>query len=314
MKRLIVAGVGILAAGSAALSADLPVKAPPMVPAAVANWTGFYVGVNAGFGWSRSEIDPRGTAAFCNPILIGCPPTNLVPGGIQADIASAAVIPSAINPNGRGGLLGGTVGYNKQLGLWVIGLEADMAWANIVGSDSRSGGPLTITGTTVPTAGFSSVATATTQIRDFGTVRGRVGYTPFAALLLYGTGGLAYARVSSNAMIAESSFGTCGSGSCPFGSASAATSSTRLGWTVGAGGEYRFAGQWSVKGEYLYYDLGRLSYAFSPLTSTGDCGGGAACQFTGVNVTASTSELRGSIIRIGLNYSFGDYGIVTARY
>ena len=155
MTRLMLAALGVLIAGSPAISADLPVKAP-IIPVAVTNWTGFYLGVNAGYGWSRSEIDPRGTNNFCNPLLGGCPPTNVSPGGIAADVASAAIIPPALNPNGRGGLVGGTIGYNKQIGFWVIGIEADMAWANIVGSDNRVGGPITITGPTPPAAGFSS--------------------------------------------------------------------------------------------------------------------------------------------------------------
>jgi len=302
-----------LVGATSAFAADLPVKAPPMAVDTVYNWTGFYVGVNAGYGWANSEIDPAGTNTFCNPLLGGCGP-GVFPGGIPADVASARAVPPAISPNARGGLVGGTIGYNKQFGSWVAGLEADLAWANITGSDTRTGAPVSLTGPAVPGTSFIGTASASTQIRDFGTVRGRLGYTPSAALLLYGTGGLAYGQVSSSATITEASIGPCGFGSCPFTPAVASTSSTRVGWTLGAGAEYRFMGQWSLKAEYLYYDLGRLGYAFSPLASTGACGPALPCPFTSVNVTSSSSDIRGSIIRIGLNYSFGNYGIINARY
>ena len=57
--RAILGSVAALAMVTAASAADLPVKSPPPAPvmAPVWNWTGFYVGVNAGYGWGRSTWD-----------------------------------------------------------------------------------------------------------------------------------------------------------------------------------------------------------------------------------------------------------------
>ena len=85
----------------AASAADLrprAVKAPPYIPPAYYNWTGFYIGVNGGGGWGSSRWDS--TAGF----------------------------------NTSGGLIGGTIGYNWQTGPWVLGLEGDLDWSNIGGS------------------------------------------------------------------------------------------------------------------------------------------------------------------------------------
>ena len=65
MKRVVTATIGLLAfAAAPALAADLPVKAPPMPPAPVWNWTGFYIGVNGGYSWGRSSRDLN----FFNPL------------------------------------------------------------------------------------------------------------------------------------------------------------------------------------------------------------------------------------------------------
>ena len=65
MKRVVTATIGLLAfAAAPALAADLPVKAPPMAPAPVWNWTGFYIGVNGGYSWGRSSRDLN----FFNPL------------------------------------------------------------------------------------------------------------------------------------------------------------------------------------------------------------------------------------------------------
>ena len=110
MKRLVLAGMGALAAVSmlgAANAADLgrprmPVKAPAYV-APYYNWTGFYIGINGGGGFGRSEwSDPFGTASA----------------------------------NTSGGLAGGTIGYNYQAGPWVFGVEGDGDWSGIKGTAS----------------------------------------------------------------------------------------------------------------------------------------------------------------------------------
>ena len=101
--------IGILAAafglGSApaAMAADMPVKAPAMIQPIPYNWTGFYVGINAGGGWGRTDW------------------TYVVSGNTASH-------------NTSGGLIGATLGYNHQIQNWVLGVEGDWDWARINGS------------------------------------------------------------------------------------------------------------------------------------------------------------------------------------
>lgn len=118
MRRLLAVGAGlfaIFATASAASAADLaarPYTKAPAIAAVVYDWSGFYVGLNAGGGWARD----------CYTI------TN---------VAGAAVGPASEgchSPNG--GLAGGQVGYRWQSANWVFGLEAQGDWANLKGSNS----------------------------------------------------------------------------------------------------------------------------------------------------------------------------------
>jgi outer membrane immunogenic protein len=89
----------------AAQAADMPAKAPPVPYVDVPfSWTGFYVGVNGGYGFGHSSwSDP----------LVGADSGRF---------------------NTRGALVGGQLGYNWQLGSVVFGLETDADWANLTGS------------------------------------------------------------------------------------------------------------------------------------------------------------------------------------
>ncbi|MEW6449787.1 MAG: outer membrane protein [Pseudomonadota bacterium] len=98
-----------LAAASPAFAADLPARMPTKAPVAVApvyNWSGWYVGLNAGGAFGRSNWS-NGAATTGN-----------------------------FNVNGA--LVGGTLGVNWQAGQWVWGLEGDGAWANIKGSTTTA--------------------------------------------------------------------------------------------------------------------------------------------------------------------------------
>jgi outer membrane immunogenic protein len=113
VKKLLLAGVAILALGTVSASAadiqrrQMPAKAPTYVPPPVYNWTGFYLGVNGGGGWGRSD--------FSFPFA--------------ADLFDTS-----------GALVGGTVGYSWQMGQVVFGLEGDIDWSNIRGSSACGGG------------------------------------------------------------------------------------------------------------------------------------------------------------------------------
>ncbi len=195
MKKLLLAGAAIIALGSASASAadiqrrQMPAKAPAYLPPPPYNWTGFYVGINGGGGWGRSDFSaPFSTGSF----------------------------------NTSGGLVGGTLGYNWQMGQAVFGLEGDVDWSNIRGSAACGGG----------------VTVCETRNDWLGTFRGRVGYA-FDRFLPYVTGGLAVGDIKTS---------IAGLGS---------TNDTKAGWTVGGGIEAAIAGPWTAKVEYLYVDLGR---------------------------------------------------------
>jgi outer membrane immunogenic protein len=137
MKKTLLASVALLSLSAAASAADLPSRrAPAPVVAAlpVFTWTGLYVGANAGYGWS---VDDTATI-----------------NGATVDLGEA---------NGFVG--GGQVGFNYQIGAFVVGVEGDLQWANF-GDDTSDGW--------------------------FGTARARAGVA-FDRALVYATGGFAFA-------------------------------------------------------------------------------------------------------------------------
>ena len=214
---------------TAANAADLPIKAPAIVPPPlpVFSWTGFYIGVNAGYGWG--EIDDAATP--------------LPQPGFGADPFSVRSEPD--------GFIGGIqIGYNWQTGNFVWGIETDFQGSTL--DETTTLAPLTFGG--VPIPGWNS--RVTTELDWFGTIRGRLGVTFMPELLAYVTGGFAYGdvTVSSRTRFAPGpAFTYVGSGS-----------STETGWTVGGGLEYSFLGNWSAKVEYLYVSLSAPSHVALP--------------------------------------------------
>jgi outer membrane immunogenic protein len=110
MKRFLLGTVSLAVIGlvAPAVAADLPArtytKAPPYVAAAVYDWSGFYIGANGGYGWSRD----------CRRNL-----------NIALDLGCY---------DATGGVAGGQIGYRWQSGGWVFGLEAQGDWADLKGS------------------------------------------------------------------------------------------------------------------------------------------------------------------------------------
>jgi outer membrane immunogenic protein len=287
MRRLLVAliaAVFTIAFAQIALTADLPVKAPAYkAPAPLYSWTGFYVGAHAGYGWNDSDV------ALAS---IGIPD----PAAPVFAQSSANATPPILKTHPHGFIGGGQFGFNYQTtNRWVWGLEADLSFAGIKGSDTE-------VGTTGPIPTFPGVtpvnvtAIGDQKLNFFGTVRGRLGFTLADSLLVYATGGLAFGRIESSTSTSDA-FSTFA-----ISPASGSASTMRAGWTAGGGVEsaLTFAPRWSVKVEYLYYDLGTLTYPLSTAAiTTGVPPTGLALGF--VNTTA-TADFRGSLVRIGLNY------------
>jgi outer membrane immunogenic protein len=240
MRRLsvaVIAAASTVAVTQIAVAADLPVKAPvsraPAIVAPAWSWTGFYLGVNAGYGWNTTTGD-----YFCSY------------AGVVGDVGCSTPVSGVVKP--RGGLFGVQAGYNWQRNRIVYGIEADIQWSGI--KDSASA-PVQCC---LPQLGESvGVFSASANLEWFGTLRGRLGFAAFDRGLIYGTGGLIYGHESVSALVAF-----------PGGTSySASSGSTRTGWTLGGGLEYAFTQNVTGKIEGLYYDMGSETIAYtSPIT------------------------------------------------
>lgn len=268
MKKLLLVGATSAALfTTSAMAADMPVKGPvykaPAIVAPVYNWTGFYVGANAGAVWSRWPI------------------TDVDYGHTSAALISSDGTTTLTNTGFTGGF---QAGYNWQWGSnMLLGLETDINY-----TDVRNSRTFTRLG---PVPGLPLGYTLSDSVKSdwLWTVRPRIGVT-FGNSLLYVTGGLAVADVS---FTHSSVYPDCPGppAGCPV---SGSVSETKLGWTAGGGWEMAFSGPWSVKAEYLYVDLGSVSFADSQ----------AAYGFPQFGDTHE-AKLQEHIVRIGINYRLG---------
>jgi len=194
MRRVLVACVGLVALAGAAGAADISPRAPapyykaPVYAPSPYTWSGFYVGVNGGGAWGQSNWD--------------------IPGGF----------------NLSGGLVGGSIGYNYQIGQAVVGVEGDIDWASINGKTTAAPCPV-------------SCNTSDTWL---STARGRLGYAA-DRFMPFVTGGAAFGDIRAT------------------GPGLTGGSTTNVGWTVGGGLEFALLGNWTAKAEYLYVDLGKFN-------------------------------------------------------
>ena len=159
MAASLAAGAAMGSAGANA--ADLPTqeyKSAPVV-AAVYNWTGIFVGANAGYGSGKQ--DPLGL--FSNDF-------------------------SAFNYTLSGGMIGGTFGAQIQSGHVVMGLEGDIDWTSMSGSGS---------GSVVKLGLLQGTATISSNVSVIDTLRTRIGYAR-DNWLFYGTVGVALTNDTSS--------------------------------------------------------------------------------------------------------------------
>src|SRR5580692_5528299 len=109
MKKFLLGTVGLIALAAPASAADLAprpyTKAPPPMISPVYDWSGFYIGINGGWGQNRDCRSGVLTGAD-----FGCHDAN-------------------------GGTAGGQIGYRWQSGGWVFGLEGQGNWADFSGSN-----------------------------------------------------------------------------------------------------------------------------------------------------------------------------------
>jgi outer membrane immunogenic protein len=250
-------------------------KAPPPQP--TYDWSGCYAGGNAGWigGGDRFDLTPSG--AFDSPANVFSIPANRAP------------LLSSYRPHTSGFTGGVQIGCNRQYGKLVLGIEADINFSTLDESIVANY-PLS------PVIGQVRGANARTEQVDkevdwYSTLRARVGYAS-DRLLVYGTGGLAVARIRTGT---DSLFdGNAVTGVLANFHFAGRADLTRWGYAVGAGAEYALSNNWTVKGEYLYLDFGSFSHLLPDVT--------------GVNPTFSWTNnmsFREHVVRIGTNYRFG---------
>jgi outer membrane immunogenic protein len=284
-----------------AMAADLPSrKAPPLVPPPPPPpmWTGFTVGLNAGYLWNSSTNVPFGAP------LTYLSPTATEIGRSAALAGSAAGTVGAISLANQGFIGGGQVGYNMQFGQsFVVGLEADIQGV-ATGSSRWSSTTAAPWGNFFLTGQTTSVQSVSRSLDYLGTVRGRVGFLIMPALLVYGTGGLAYGGVQMNAAMLQSDSPAAFNVTSTWG-ATSAYSNTRAGWTVGGGLEWMFMPNWSAKVEYLYYDLGsvRLALAGAGKFYNANDPNNAGAAYS-LFAPAASARFNGNVVRAGVNYHF----------
>ncbi len=196
------------------------------------SWTGFYVGVNAGYAWGDSDT------------ATGVPVDNFTGNAAASAQYAATASPSFDLKRFNGGV---QAGYNVQSGSLVWGLEADINSMRLNKSAV----------TTTTPAGFAPLTSTTTVDTDWmATMRARLGFA-MDRTLIYVTGGLALTDFS----YAQTNVYT---GCC---TEAASASKTKTGWVIGAGFEHALDRKWSFKAEYLYADFNSLSTSanFSPV-------------------------------------------------
>jgi outer membrane immunogenic protein len=250
-----VAAVGAMLGIGAASAADLPMKAMPYTaPPPPFSWTGFYIGGNAGAG-------------------------ILLDQGFQSG-SSVLQLNSLADRHGIGGLAGGQIGYNWQMGMFVLGIEGEGFWSGMkVTQDQFEGiNPGVL------------VSTATIKNRWDYDIAGRFGIAIDHALI-YGKAGWVAGNFAWNLTEPLSpAFNNNGN-------------ATLNGLLIGLGLEYAFTNNWTVKFEYDYLGFPAKDVLFTTCSS-------ATC--TPFTTTQSVSADK-HIFKLGFNYLFNASPIV-ARY
>ena len=199
----------LLGCAFGALAAITPALAAPPAPAPVYNWTGWYVGGNIGYSWGHGAVN------YNEPAFGGF--------GLPTSFSGSNNLDGAIG--------GGQIGYNWQLNnSWVAGLEADLQLSDESGARSFSDPYTFVCNTEGATCPGVLSGTLRSRIDWFGTVRGRLGWLFNPTTMVYGTGGLAYGKVSAAGSFVDT-------GCTPACAWSFNDEKINIGWTLGGGVE-----------------------------------------------------------------------------
>jgi outer membrane immunogenic protein len=279
MKKVLLATTALVAAAvtAPASAADMrpALKAPPPIARPLcAQFGGFYVGAH--IGWAAYDYnwnDQDGWAKETN---------NQLPGEITTS---------------RQGWLGGVAGgYNWQQGCALWGVEADWSWTGLRAEKDHVNRLLDIEDSEI-VEGSTHQLTVRSRIRGLFTLRSRLGVV-VDNVLLYVTGGFAAARFNRQFEISQPGDPTVDIIS---------NSRTRWGGVVGAGAEWAFSPNVSIKSEFLYAKFARDRFSVSNVgDDADDCT--TPCRFEN-----NDSVL---ISKIGINFRWGGFGAapVAARF
>jgi outer membrane immunogenic protein len=311
MARLLALGVGLL--GTVAMLGSALADEPPpskkrvvhAAPARVAprpapvqqtsNWTGGQVGGSNGGSFANN--------AFAEPGSYVCAPsvdTNVFPLS-----QNCYETPFGFTGHQASYTIGPFLGYRVQLGAFVIGAETDISYKRANSSASETTGvPITAVNGFGDFFYYQRNDNFTGSLNQGwdGSLRGRLGYLVTPWTLLYGTGGMAFGKVSGSLTYSGTIYDcnnlliTC---TTPIGSATSSVSfsETRVGYTVGAGVEYQFYGPWSARLEYRYTDLGSFSKSFAVVTSCATCANPSPGATVDLHPTFQT-------VRVGIGLGF----------
>jgi opacity protein-like surface antigen len=214
----------------------LALATPEGKPAPAPTWRDIYLGLNGGGAWSSPTSN------------VSVAPVSLAPASLPVALGSTIV--------NRGNSLAGFIGGFQAGANWrlfdngvVAGVEADLQ--GVSGNTDTRWQALVVQGG--PNS-FLNYGQRTATLNYLGTVRGRLGYLVTPTVQAYGTGGLAYGGVLSNTALFTRRIGGTNTTL-----ANPAFQDTLVGWTAGGGVEWMFMPNWSLKAEYLHYDLGNVT-------------------------------------------------------
>lgn len=344
MKKLLLSAASLALMTNAAVAADLPArKAEPLLPPPPPMWTGFYAGLNAGYGWGTNgptapSLINAGSWSVTTTTITFPPQTGI----FGNSFLGSALVANSASMTQSGFIGGGQFGYNYQLNEnFVVGFEADFQGTTYRGGTAIYGGLNGSSNYTIPPdAGIfgnqqGAFLNSVSAGLDFlGTARGRIGYIIGPNILVYGTGGLAYGGAWASVSISGASTLTpyayqTGQPTAPYPAPSQSyvgggkSNNLLVGYSAGGGLEWMFVENWSLKAEALYYNLGNLNVSTTALAgpaygqilvnpglavSQAYSGSGAITGHTNVNY-------QGIIARMGVNYHF-NWGAtpVVAKY
>lgn len=277
VRKIILALVAVVVA----MAASAPLKADDKKPPARSGWEGFYIGGNFGYGRSRATMSESDTIWYP------------VPQG------PAFFKPTTLHEGASGALGGLHLGYNWQVTpRFLLGVEGDWTWANL--NAGNTVGPVIEYDGTVA---VGSTVTMSTQVKSFGSLRGRLGFTE-PNWMAYVTGGPALAQLQFDGDL------FCPVGICIGSDTHAPVSVTknRFGWVAGGGLEFKGAtSPWVFGVEYLYYRFSGTENVDASLVRT-STGAPVAVGFCTVSMKCfhyAFGDVDVQTVRVRLSYKFG---------